>query len=437
MTSTRTVIMGAAGKDFHVFNTLFRGRDEVHVVAFTATQIPGIAGRKYPAALAGPGYPHGIPIYAEDELPSLIEAERITRVVFAYSDVSHDHVMDRAASVVARGATFELPSAAQLMLPSTVPVISVCAVRTGCGKSQTSRKIAGILHGMGKRVVVVRHPMPYGDLVKQRVQRFATYDDLLAHDCTIEEREEYEPHLAEGAIVMAGVDYQAILAEAEKSADVIIWDGGNNDTPFFAPTLEIVVADPHRAGHELTYYPGSVNIRRAGVVIINKVDTAAEADVALVEANVRRVNPKAVIIRAASPVTVENGAALAGKRVLVVEDGPTVTHGGMSFGAGVVAARTLGASEIVDPRPCAVGSLVDVFQKYSQVRAVLPAMGYGKAQVADLEATIRRCDCDAVIVATPIDLARLITVDKPMHRVQYSLEELSGPTLEELLRTVL
>lgn len=433
MDRIRILIMGAAGKDFHTFNMLYRGRDDVRVVAFTAAQIPGIAGRRYPAELAGPGYPVGIPIIPESQLSTCIREMRIDRVVFAYSDISHQDLMDKGSAALAAGAEFVLPSPERLMLPSSVPVVSVCAVRTGCGKSQTSRKISQILRGQGRRVVVVRHPMPYGDLTTQAVQRFETMEDLARADCTIEEREEYEQHLATGVVVYAGVDYEPILRRAEAEADVIVWDGGNNDTPFFRPDLEIVVADPHRSGHELTYYPGSVNFRRAQVLVINKVDTASEQDVERIEANVRKLNPKATIVLATSPVQIEGGSeAVRGKRVLVIEDGPTLTHGGMSFGAGLVAARKAGA-EIVDPRPALVGSLLDTFRTYPHIGDVLPAMGYSISQIAELERTVNACACDAVLVATPIDLGRLIRIDKPALRVTYSLAELGKPTLADVL----
>jgi len=434
MDRIHVLILGAAGKDFHVFNTMFRDRGVFEVVGFTAAQIPGIAGRRYPAELAGSLYPEGIPIFPEDEMAELVHRLRVDRVVFAYSDASNQHVMDRAAVAIAAGAEFLLPSAERLMLHAKVPVVSVCAVRTGCGKSQTSRKVAAILRSWGKRVVVVRHPMPYGDLRKQAVQRFATFADLDRHECTIEEREEYEQHVAAGSVVFAGVDYGAILREAEKEADVVLWDGGNNDTPFFRSDLEIVVTDPHRAGHELTYWPGSVNFRRAQVIVISKIDTAPEDSIERIEESAKRLNPKAALVFAASPVTVQGNAnSIRGKRVLVIEDGPTITHGGMAFGAGFVAAGQAGAAEIVDPRPFLVGSLHDTFQKYPHIGSVLPAMGYGEAQIQELEQTVNACDCDIVLVATPIDLARLIRIDKPALRVTYALEEVGKPDLESVL----
>jgi predicted GTPase len=426
--------MGAAGKDFHTFNVLYRGREEFRVLAFTTTQIPGIAHRPYPAELAGALYPDGIPSYPEDELTELIRSLHVDRVVFAYSDVSNQHVMARAAAAVASGAEFVLPSAEALMLRAQVPVVSVCAVRTGSGKSQISRKISQILRSWGKRVAVVRHPMPYGDLRKQAVQRFESFADMDRHECTIEEREEYEHHVATGSVVFAGVDYEAILREVEKEADILLWDGGNNDTPFYRSDLEIVATDPHRAGHELTYWPGSVNFRRAHVLLINKADTASEEKIAQIELNAQALNPKAKLIVAASPPRIEGDPELIrGKRVLVIEDGPTVTHGGMPFGAGVIAAGTAGAAELVDPRPYLVGSLLDTFHAYPHLERVLPAMGYSAAQIEELEATIRRCPCDAVVVATPIDLARLLRFDKPAVRVTYSLEEIGKPDLEEVL----
>jgi predicted GTPase len=434
MDRIHVLILGAAGKDFHVFNTMFRDRGVFEVVGFTAAQIPGIAGRRYPAELAGSLYPEGIPIFPEDEMAELVHRFRVDRVVFAYSDASNQHVMDKASEAVAAGAEFLLPSAERLMLPAKVPVVSVCAVRTGCGKSQTSRKVAAILRSWGKRVVVVRHPMPYGDLRKQAVQRFASFADLDRHECTIEEREEYEQHVAAGSVVFAGVDYGAILREAEKEADVVLWDGGNNDTPFFRPDLEIVVTDPHRAGHELTYWPGSVNFRRAQVIVISKIDTAPEDSIERIEESAKRLNPKAALVFAASPVTVQGDAhSLGGKRVLVIEDGPTITHGGMAFGAGFVAAGQAGVAEVVDPRPYLVGSLRDTFHAYPHIGNVLPAMGYGEAQVRELEQTVNACDCDAVLVATPIDLARLIRIDKPALRVTYALEEVGKPDLEAVL----
>ncbi|MEW5900740.1 MAG: cyclic 2,3-diphosphoglycerate synthase [Acidobacteriota bacterium] len=427
------IIMGAAGRDFHNFNVHFRHNAAFRVVAFTATQIPDIEGRKYPAALAGPLYPEGIPIFAEEELVSLIETHSVCEVIFAYSDISHEYVMHKASLAHAAGASFSLLGPGETMIKSKKPVISVCAVRTGSGKSQTSRKVAQLLKNKGRKVVVVRHPMPYGNLIKQKVQRFATYADLDKHDCTIEEREEYEPHIDQGIIVYAGVDYQAILEEAEKEADVILWDGGNNDFPFYAANLEVVVVDPHRAGHEMRYHPGETNFRRAHILIINKIDTAPQEKVQLILENAKKVNPKAVIIRAHSPVSAADGDEIKGKRVLVVEDGPTVTHGEMSFGAGVVAARKYGAAELIDPRPFAVGSIKATFAKYSHLEKVLPAMGYGHEQVRELGETINAVDCDLVVSATPVDLRRLIQPNKKLIHVRYELEEQGSPNLKEVL----
>ncbi|HHW99616.1 MAG TPA: GTPase, partial [Firmicutes bacterium] len=401
----RILIMGAAGRDFHNFNVLYRDNPDYEVVAFTATQIPDIEGRVYPAALAGKLYPEGIPIYAEEELPELIERLRVDQVVLAYSDISYEYVMSKAALVNACGASFTMVGAEQTMLKSTKPVVAVCAVRTGVGKSQTTRKVCDTLKAKGLRVVAVRHPMPYGDLAQQAVQRFATYEDLDLHKTTIEEREEYEPHIDRGIVVYAGVDYEAILREAEKEADIIIWDGGNNDTPFYKPDLHITLVDPHRPGDELAYYPSEVNVHLADVVIINKIDSASPEGIAMVRNNIMRVNPEAMIIEAASPITVEDPEVIRGKKVLIIEDGPTLTHGGMSFGAGVVAARKLGV-ELVDPRPYAVESIAKTFAKFPHLAEVLPAMGYGDKQIRDLEETIKRVPCDAVLVATPIDLRR-------------------------------
>jgi predicted GTPase len=430
----KVIIMGAAGRDFHNFNVYFRNNPAFKVVAFTATQIPDIEGRKYPAALAGKLYPKGIPIYAEADLDELIRKFKVDDVHFAYSDVSHEYVMNKASQVQAAGANFVLLGPDDTMIKSRRPVVSVCAVRTGSGKSQTSRKVALLLKAKGRRVAVIRHPMPYGDLVKQKVQRFAAYSDLDKHECTIEEREEYEPHIDKGIIVYAGVDYGAILKQAEKEADVILWDGGNNDFSFYQSDLEIVVADPHRAGHELRYYPGETNFRRARVIVINKMDTARKDQVAVILGNVKLVNPKAKVIRANSAITVENGRAIAGKRVLVIEDGPTVTHGGMKFGAGFVAAQKYGAAEIIDPRPFAVGSIKKTFLKYSHLDQVLPAMGYGEKQVRELAATINKIDCDLVVSGTPIDLNRVLTVNKKLLRVRYELQEIGSPTLKDVLK---
>jgi len=428
------IIMGAAGRDFHNFNVFFRDNPDYRVVAFTATQIPDIAGRKYPAELAGKLYPRGIPIQAEEELFSLIQKHRVKEVVFAYSDVSHEYVMHRASLAHAAGASFCLLGPAETMLKSRKPVISVCAVRTGSGKSQTSRKIAVLLKAKGRKVAVIRHPMPYGDLVKQKVQRFASYEDLDRHECTIEEREEYEPHIDNGITVYAGVDYQAILKQAEKEADVILWDGGNNDFPFYVPDLEIVVVDPHRAGHELLYHPGETNFRRARVIVINKMDTASPGQVEAIRKNIRTYNPAATIIRANSRIFVEDGQAIAGKRVLVIEDGPTLTHGGMTFGAGVVAARKYGAAAIVDPRPWALGSIKKTFEKYGHLEKVLPAMGYGEKQTRELVRTINKVNCDLVVSATPIDLRRVISPNKRLLRVRYELEEIGSPKLKDILK---
>jgi predicted GTPase len=434
MAKDRVLIMGAAGRDFHNFNAYFRGNEAYEVLAFTATQIPNIEGRNYPPELAGPGYPDGISIYPESELTELIEELGIDQVVFGYSDVSYDYVMHRASIVLAAGADFRLMGGKETMLKAQQPVVSICAVRTGCGKSQTTRRASDILREMGHQVVVIRHPMPYGNLKEQICQRFASYEDLDRYKCTIEEREEYEPHIDRGMVVYAGVDYETILREAEQEADVILWDGGNNDLPFYKPDLHIVVTDPHRAGHELAYHPGEANLRLADAVVINKIDTADLEDVATVRENVRATNPEAVIIEAASPIFVEDAGAVRGKRVLVVEDGPTLTHGGMAYGAGIVAARRFGAAEIVDPRPYAVGSIVETFEKYPQTGPLLPAMGYSERQIEELEETINATPCDLVIVATPIDLRRVLKcIAHPMDRVRYELQVIGQPTLEEVL----
>jgi predicted GTPase len=430
----KVIIMGAAGRDFHNFNTYFRDNPDYRVVAFTATQIPDIEGRKYPAALAGKLYPKGIPIHAEAELDKLIAAHKVDDVHLAYSDLPHAYVMDKASQVLAAGANFVLLGPDDTMIKSRKPVVSVCAVRTGSGKSQTSRRVAEILQKKGRKVVAIRHPMPYGDLVKQKVQRFATYADLVKHECTIEEREEYEPHIDKGIIVYAGVDYGAILRQAEKEADVILWDGGNNDFSFYKSDLEIVVADPHRAGHELSFYPGAVNFRRADVIVINKMDTATPEGIDTVLASAKKVNPKAKIIRANSPTIVKDGGRITGKRVLVIEDGPTLTHGGMKYGAGIVAAKKYGAAEIIDPRPFAVGSIKKTFEKYDHLDNVLPAMGYGEKQTRELAQTIEAIDCDLVVSATPIDITRVIKVSKPILRVGYELEEIGTPTLKDVLK---
>jgi len=433
MPRRRVVIMGAAGRDFHNFNTVYRGSRRHEVVAFTATQIPNIDGRKYPAKLAGALYPKGIPIVSEQELPRLIVRHKVQEVAFSYSDVSNQYVMERAALVNACGADFVLLGAGSTMLAAGVPVIAVVAVRTGSGKSQTSRKVCSYLRSLGLRVVAVRHPMPYGNLIRQRVQRYATLEDLKKHRCTVEEMEEYEPHIVEGGVIYAGVDYAAILRRAEREADVIVWDGGNNDVSFYRPDLTITVVDPHRPGHERTYYPGAANVQLADVLIINKVDSAPEGNVTAVLDAVAQINPKAQIIRAASPITVDNPDVIKGKRVLVVEDGPTLTHGGMQFGAGTLAARLFGAREIVDPRPFAVRSIAEAFRKYPGTGILLPAMGYGPEQIADLEATLNKVPCEAVVIGTPIDLRRIVKIEKPSTRVQYSLEELSTPDLQDVL----
>ncbi len=430
---TRIVIMGAAGRDFHNFNTVFRNDRASRVVAFTATQIPNIEGRRYPAELAGPLYPEGIPIHPESELPRLIAELQVEQVVFAYSDVSHETVMHKASLVLAGGADFRLIGPAASMLRAKVPVVSVCAVRTGAGKSQTTRRVARILRAKGRKVVAIRHPMPYGDLVKQKVQRFAVLEDLDRHQCTIEEREEYEPHIAAGGVIYSGVDYAAILEQAECEADLLVWDGGNNDLPFLKPDLEIVVADPLRPGHERSYHPGEANLRRAHVVVINKIDSAAPDGIAAVRRSIRELNPRAVVIDAASPLFVERAEEIRGRRVLAVEDGPTLTHGEMRYGAGVLAAMRHGASEIVDPRPYTVGTLSDAFERYPGIGTLLPAMGYGGQQVKDLEATIARTPCELVLVATPIDLRRVIRIEKPALRVAYELQEIGKPDLEDVL----
>ncbi len=437
MQKIKVVIMGAAGRDFHNFNVHFRNDNSYEVIAFTATQIPGIQERSYPPELAGSNYPKGIPIYPEEELPSLIKAHDVDQVVFAYSDVPHEYVMHKASMVLANGADFRLMGPKTTMLKSKVPLVSVCAVRTGSGKSQTSRQIAKILKSKGLRVVSIRHPMPYGDLRKQIWQRFASYEDLDKHECTIEEREEYEPHIDNGITVYAGVDYEKILKEAEKEADVIVWDGGNNDLSFYKPDLHIVIADPHRAGNELSYYPGEVNLRMADVVIINKVDTADAKNVEKVKKNIKMVNPKAKVLEANSPVTVDKPELIKEKRVLVIEDGPTLTHGNMPYGAGAVIAKKLGAREMVDPRPYAVGSIKETYQKYAHLGAILPALGYGEKQIAELKETIDHTPCDTVLIGTPIDLRRVMTINKPTVRAKYELEVLGPVTLEGILEEFL
>jgi len=434
MAPIRTLIMGAAGRDFHNFNVAFRDNPDYEVVAFTATQIPDIEGRTYPAELAGKRYPKGIPIYPESDLLKLIKELKVDQVVFAYSDVPHEYVMHKASMVMAAGADFRLMGKNSTQLKSSKPVVSVCAVRTGSGKSQTTRRVSLILRSMGFKVAAIRHPMPYGDLVKQEVQRFATYADLDKHECTIEEREEYEPHLDNGVIVYAGVDYEKILRQAEQEVDIILWDGGNNDFPFYVSDLKIVVADPHRPGHESTYHPGETNARDADVIVINKVDTADPQAIIRVRENLRSLNPTATVIEAASPLFVDNPAAIQGKRVLVIEDGPTLTHGEMAYGAGYVAAQRFGAKEIVDPRPFAVKSIAETYRKYPKTGPILPAMGYGRQQMKDLEATIKKADVDMIIIGTPIDLTRVIKLDKPYQRVRYELQEIGQPTLEDILK---
>jgi predicted GTPase len=434
MTKTRVLIAGAAGRDFHNFNVVYRGRSDYEVVGFTATQIPNIDGRVYPAELAGDGYPDGIPIVPEADLERTVRDRDVDEVVFAYSDVTHQHVMHIGSRALAAGASYRLLSPESTMLPSSKPVVAVCAVRTGSGKSQTTRHVAAILRGSGKRVAVLRHPMPYGDLTTQAVQRFARYEDLDAADCTIEEREEYEPHIAEGNLVFAGIDYAAILEAAEAEADAILWDGGNNDTPFIRPDLHVVVVDPHRAGHELRYHPGETNLRMAHVCVVNKVDSAPPEGVLAVFDSIRVNNPDARVVRAASPFVVEGDAdEIRGKRVLAIEDGPTLTHGEMTYGAAVLAAEAHGAAELVDPREFAVGSIAKTFEDYPHMGRLLPAMGYGQKQREELRETIARSDADLVLIGTPIDLRRIIDLDKPALRVTYRLEEIGEPTLASVL----
>jgi len=434
MPPIRTLIMGAAGRDFHNFNVFFRDNADYDVIAFTATQIPNIEGRRYPAQLAGSSYPEGIPIHPEEDLSQLIKDKAIDLVIFAYSDVPHEYVMHQASLVINAGADFQLMGSEKTELKSSKPVVAVCAVRTGAGKSQTTRRVSKILGEMGYQVTAIRHPMPYGDLVAQAVQRFAKYEDLDKHNCTIEEREEYEPHIDNGVVVYAGVDYERILRQAEEEADIILWDGGNNDLPFITPDLHIVVADPHRPGHELTYHPGETNARAADVFVINKVDTAAAKDVMTVRENLHLLNPTATVIEAASPLFVDDPLAIRGKRVLVVEDGPTLTHGEMAYGAGWVAARRFGAAEIVDPRPFAVGSILQTYRNYPSTGDILPAMGYGEEMVRELEQTINNADVDMVIIGTPIDLAGLLKINKPSQRVRYELQEIGQPTLTDMLQ---
>lgn len=429
----KTIIMGAAGRDFHVFNTYFRDNELYEVVAFTATQIPNIEGRKYPAILAGKLYPEGIPIYTEDMLVDLIKEHNVQQVVFAYSDISHEDVMHKASTALAAGADFRLMGPKNTSIKSSKPVISVCATRTGVGKSQTTRAVCKYFKQNGKKVVAIRHPMPYGDLSKQICQRFATYEDLDLHQCTIEEREEYEPHIDNGIVVYAGVDYEVILREAEKEADVIIWDGGNNDFPFYHTDLSIVLADPLRPGHEVLYHPGETNLKMADVIIINKIDSANPADINIVRQNIEKVNPTAQVIEAASPISVKQPDMIKGKRVLIIEDGPTLTHGGMGFGAAFVAAKKFGAAAIVDAKPYAVGSIKETYEKYPHLDKILPAMGYGKEQMKELEETINRIDCDVVLSGTPIDITRVIKPNKPIIRIKYELQEIGQPDLKSVL----
>ncbi|TNF40528.1 MAG: GTPase [Bacteroidetes bacterium] len=433
MSKKKVIIIGAAGRDFHNFNTYYRHNENYQVVAFTAAQIPDIDGRKYPAELAGALYPEGIPIYAQDELPKLIRNLDVDVCSFAYSDVSYQQVMAVSAIVNAAGADFLLIGPKETMIKSTKPVIAVGAIRTGCGKSQTSRRIIEVLMAHGIKVVAVRHPMPYGDLVAQKVQRFATIDDLHKHKCTIEEMEEYEPHVVRGNVIYAGVDYEAILREAEKEADVILWDGGNNDFPFYKPDLMVTVVDPHRPGHEMNYYPGEVVLRMADIVVINKMDSADASGIQIVRDNIAAIAPNAIVVDGASPLTVDKPELIRGKRVLVVEDGPTLTHGHMKIGAGTVAAKKYGAAALVDPRPYVVGRLAETFEIYPNIGTLLPAMGYGAQQIADLEATINKADCDAVVIATPIDLNRVVKINKPTIRVGYNLQEIGDPNLCDLV----
>jgi predicted GTPase len=431
---SKVIIMGAAGRDFHNFNTFFRNNEAYQVVAFTATQIPNIEGRKYPAELAGELYPGGIDIYPESQLPEVIEKFEVDEVVFSYSDVPYDYVMSRSAIVNTAGADFKVMGPRHTMIKSTKPVIAVCAVRTGSGKSQTTRKVVQLLRDAGKKVVAIRHPMPYGNLVAQRVQRFAELADLDRHNCTIEEREEYEPHIVSGNVIYAGVDYGAILREAEKEADVIVWDGGNNDMPFYKPDLHITVVDPHRPGDELSYYPGEANLRMADALVINKIATAYPEDVNAVRESIFNTNPEAVVIEAASPIFVDDYHLIRGKRVLAVEDGPTLTHGEMAYGAAIVAAEKFGAAEIVDPRPFTVGTIAETFEKYPDIGTLLPAMGYGESQIRDLETTINNTDCDVVVIGTPIDLRKLVKLNKPAVRVTYELQEIGKPDLSDVLK---
>ena len=431
----KIIIMGAAGRDFHNFNTMYRDNDTVEIVAFTATQIPDIDGRKYPASLAGKLYPKGIPIHDESELLDLIKKHNIDEVIFSYSDVPYQYIMEKAAYVMAAGARFAVEGGAPTMIKSSKPVVAVCAIRTGCGKSQTTRRVAEVLQAMGKKVVAIRHPMPYGDLAKQDCQRFASLADLDKHKCTIEEREEYEPHIMNGVTVYAGIDYEMIIRQAEKEADVILWDGGNNDMPFYKPDILFTVVDPHRPGHEISYYPGQNNLLLADAIVINKMDSADADGVAEVRENIQIYNPKAIVIDAASPIDVDKPELIRGKKVLVVEDGPTLTHGEMQYGAGVVAAAKFGAEELVDPRPYTVKSITATFEKYPGIGTLLPAMGYGKEQMSDLETTINRTKCDLVLVATPIDLNRLIKIKHKTARVSYNLQEIGRPNVQTVLES--
>lgn len=434
MEKTNVIIMGAAGRDFHVFNTYFRDNENYNIAGFTAAQIPNIDGRQYPTELAGKLYPDGIPIYPEEELEKLIKDKDITQVIFAYSDISHEDLMHKASTVLSAGADFRLMGPKNTSIESTKPVISVCAVRTGVGKSQTTRRVSDILKKMGKKVVAIRHPMPYGDLKDQICQRFASYDDLDKHKCTIEEREEYEPHIDNGVIVYSGVDYEIILREAEKEADVILWDGGNNDFSFYKSDLDIVLVDPLRPGQEISYHPGETNLKTADLIIINKIDSADKKDVELVRKNIAKYNKNARIVEAASPIKVENGDQIRGKKVLVIEDGPTLTHGGMKYGAGMVAAKKYGAGEVVDAKPYAIGSIKDTYKKYNHLELILPAMGYGDKQVEELEKMVNNIDCDLVISGTPIDITRVIDTNKKIVRVGYSLQEIGDPNLEDILK---
>ena len=437
MEPIKVIIMGAAGRDFHNFNTFYRDNEKYKVVAFTATQIPNIQGRKYPAELAGRLYPRGIDIYPEEKLVDLIKKHDVDEVIFAYSDVSYDYVMNRSAIINATGTDFKLMGPKRTMLKSNKPVVAICAVRTGSGKSQTTRKVCRLLRQAGKRVAAVRHPMPYGNLVAQKVQRFATLEDLDKYNCTIEEREEYEPHIVNGTLIFAGVDYEAILREAEKEVDVIVWDGGNNDLPFIQPDIHIVVVDPHRPGDEILYYPGEANLRMANVVVINKIDTAIPDDVLDVRENILNANPKAMVIDAASPIFIDGFEKIRGKRVLVIEDGPTLTHGEMSYGAGVIAAEKYGAAELIDPRPFTVGTIREIYKKYPEIGTLLPAMGYSDKQIKDLETTINKSDADLVIIGTPIDLRKIININKTALRVYYELQEIGKPDLSDALKKIM